>query len=82
MKVPTNLLGKLRQRRKLGKPQLPGLKKEFPNITLWPMIPKLKGKKTRYPPQPLRSRFQMVSRIDFLAQLLRSELAIGYMHPT
>jgi hypothetical protein len=57
MNVPTNSLGKLRQRRKLGEPQSPGLKKEFPNTTLWPRIPKLKREKTRYSPQPLRSRF-------------------------
>jgi hypothetical protein len=34
MNVPTNSLGNLGQRRKLGEPQSPGLKKEFPNITL------------------------------------------------
>jgi ribonuclease HI len=33
-------------------------------------------------PQPLRSRFWMVPQIDLLAQLLRSEPAIGYVHPT
>jgi hypothetical protein len=53
----TNSRGKLRQRRKLGEPQSPGLKKEFPNVTLWPRTPKLKGEKTRSSPQPLRSRF-------------------------
>jgi hypothetical protein len=80
--MPTNSLGKLRQTRKLGEPQLPSLKKEFPNITLWPQTLKPNGEKTRYSPQPLRSSFWMVPRIDLLAQLLRSEPAIGYVHPT
>jgi hypothetical protein len=82
MNVPANSLGKLRQRRKLGEPQSPGLKKEFPNITLWPRTPKLNGEKTRPPPQRLRSRFWMVPQIDLLAQLIRSEPAIGYLLPT
>jgi hypothetical protein len=57
MNVPTNSLGKLLQRRKLGEPQSPGLKKEFPNITLWQRTPKLKREKTGSYLQPLTSHF-------------------------
>jgi hypothetical protein len=38
--------------------------------------------KTRSSPQALRSRFWMVPQIDLLAQLLRSDPAIGYVHPS
>jgi hypothetical protein len=76
------LAGEAAEEKKLGEPQLPGVKKEFPNMTLWPRTPKLNGDKTRSSSQPIRSRFKMVPHIDLLAQLLRSEPAIGYVHPT
>jgi hypothetical protein len=80
MNVPTTSLETLWLRRNLGEPHWPRLKKEFPNITLWPRTPNLNWEKTQFNLQPLRSHFWIVPQIDLLAQLLRSGPPTGYVH--